>query len=31
VSSLIAFSKGFLVGSDGGHFALWIRGDDHDK
>ncbi|CAD8162078.1 unnamed protein product [Paramecium pentaurelia] len=31
VSSLIAFSKGFLVGSDSGHFALWIRGDDHDK
>jgi len=29
VSAILALSKGFLVGSDSGHFALWVRGDDN--
>lgn len=31
ITCLIAFSKGFIIGSDNGYFALWVKSDDKEK
>ena len=31
ITSIIAFSKGFIAGSESGHMAIWIKAEDGDK
>ena len=31
ISCISSFSKGFIVGSDRGHMAIWVKIDDGDK
>ena len=31
MASIAAFSKGFIVGSDNGNMAIWVRVDESDK
>lgn len=31
VSSLCAYSRGFVAGSDTGHFAIWVKEEEGDK
>lgn len=31
ISCIASFSKGFIVGSDRGHMAIWVKIDDGDK
>ena len=31
VTVIKSFKKGFLVGSDNGHMAIWVKADESEK